>query len=288
MRYKIQHTTTYRYSEPVSVCHNQACLLPRNCAQQTVIESEVIISPLPARRDNYVDYFGNRALYFAIQTPHDTLAVTARSTVDTRAGAPPGDSPPWEQVARQLATDTSAAGLLARGFIAESLVSVPDARIADFARASFLHERPLLEAAQDLTARIYQDFTYDPAFTTLATPLSEVLEHRRGVCQDFAHLAIACIRSVGLPARYVSGYLETLPPPGQEKLRGADASHAWIAVYLPDHGWFDFDPTNNQMASEQYVTLAWGRDYNDVTPLKGIVFGGGEHQLEVAVDVERN
>lgn len=151
-----------------------------------------------------------------------------------------------------------------------------------------LSGRPLLDAARDLTRRIYQDFTYDPHFTTVATPLDQVLENRRGVCQDFAHLAIGCLRSMGLAARYISGYLETIPPPGQPRMEGADASHAWLAVYLPTLGWVEFDPTNDCMPGEQHITLAWGRDYGDVVPLKGIMSGGGSHELEVGVDVKRS
>ena len=162
-----------------------------------------------------------------------------------------------------------------------------DPAIRAFAEQSFTPARPLLAAMVDLTRRIFTEFTYDPHFTTIVTPLSDVLAHRRGVCQDFAHLEIACVRAMGLPARYVSGYLETLPPPGKEKLRGADASHAWLSAYIPEQGWVDFDPTNNQIPSEQYITTAWGRDYGDVTPLKGVIFGGGEHTLAVSVDVER-
>ena len=157
----------------------------------------------------------------------------------------------------------------------------------EYAYDSFAPGRPFLDAVQDLTHRIYQDFTYDPHFTTVITPLSEVFEHRRGVCQDFAHFALACLRGMGLAARYVSGYLETLPPPGQPKLQGADASHAWLSVYLPEQGWFDFDPTNDQPRTEQYITIGWGRDYGDITPVKGILYGGGDHKLEVSVDVER-
>jgi len=197
------------------------------------------------------------------------------------------DSPPWEAVRERVAADTTTPGLEARDFVLPSAFVPPDDAVWDYARASFPPGRPLLEAVRDLTRRIHQEFRYDPGFTTIVTPLAEVLAHRRGVCQDFAHLQIACLRSLGLPARYVSGYLETLPPPGKAKLQGADASHAWVSVYDPEQGWTDFDPTNDQLVGEQHITTAWGRDYGDVTPLKGIIFGGGEHTLEVAVDVER-
>ena len=157
----------------------------------------------------------------------------------------------------------------------------------DYAIPSFPVGRPIVDAVDDLVKRIHRDFTYDPQFTTIATPLLDVLKHRRGVCQDFAHVAIACLRSLGLAARYVSGYIETIPPAGQARLVGADASHAWFSLYVPEWGWLDFDPTNNQMASDQHIILAVGRDYQDVTPLKGVLFGGGKHQLDVSVDVER-
>ena len=157
----------------------------------------------------------------------------------------------------------------------------------DYAEKSFAKGRPLLEAVEDLTTRLYTDFTYDPGFTTIATPLADVVKHRRGVCQDFAHLGIACLRALGLAARYVSGYIETDPPPDQEPLEGADASHAWFSVYLPQFGWIDFDPTNNQIPADRHITVAWGRDYADVTPLKGVVFGSGTHELSVSVDCKR-
>jgi transglutaminase-like putative cysteine protease len=160
--------------------------------------------------------------------------------------------------------------------------------LADYATPSFSDDRPFLSAVMDLTQRIFADFSYDPQFSDVATPLADVLKHKRGVCQDFAHLAIGCLRSLGYPARYVSGYLETLPAAGQEKLIGADATHAWFAVYSPGEGWYEFDPTNNKMTTEQHITTAWGRDYSDVSPLKGVIFGGGHSpQLQVSVDVQR-
>ena len=178
--------------------------------------------------------------------------------------------------------------LEARQFRLESNFIEFGSGIMEYAAPSFAAGRPLLEAVHDLMQRIHRDFTYDPHFSNIATPLHQVLEHRRGVCQDFAHLAIACLRAQGLAARYVSGYLETLPPPGETKQIGADASHAWFGVYVPYQGWVDFDPTNDQIPADRHITLAWGRDYADVAPLKGVVFGGGQgHHLEVAVDVER-
>ena len=287
MKYHIRHRTLYHYSEEVSLCHNQACLLPKTTPWQHCLRSTLKIDPYPVQLVERRDFFDNRISYFSLQSPHLSLTVTTQSTVEVQPPTPYPDSPPWEQLRAELAQDFSAPGLLARALALDSPMISSNAAINEYAQASFPPSRPFLQAVHDLTHRIYQDFTYDPHFTTVITPLHEVLEHRRGVCQDFAHLAIACIRSLGLPARYVSGYLETLPPPGQEKLQGADASHAWLSVYVSGQGWFDFDPTNNQARTEQYIVIGWGRDYGDVTPLKGILYGGGEHELEVAVNVER-
>lgn len=289
MKYRITHKTMYVYSDTVSFCHNEAYLMPRNSAWQTCLHSQLWIDPIPALMQERTDFFRNRSHYFTIQTAHKMLTVTAISDVEVNLPENLSlESDAWENIRDDLATDLSPEGLEARNFILESpFITTKDPTILEYVATSFTKKRPLLDAVMDLTTRIYNDFTYDPQFTTIATPLSEVLEHRRGVCQDFAHLAIAGVRTMGLAARYVSGYLETLPPPGEQKLRGVDASHAWFSVYLPTLGWVDFDPTNNQMLTEQYITTAWGRDYEDVTPLKGIIFGGGEHKLEVSVDVER-
>ena len=191
----------------------------------------------------------------------------------------------WELVAQRLQSDRTAEVLDALQYTLDSPMIESNEKLAAYARHSLLPGRPLLQAVNELMQRIFADFTYDPEFSSIATPLSEVLKHKRGVCQDFAHLAIACLRSQGLAARYVSGYIETLPAPGKERLVGADASHAWFSVYLPDAGWIDFDPTNNQMPIDKHITVAWGRDFSDVTPLKGIAFGGGQHKLHVSVDV---
>jgi len=290
MKYRVTHKTAYHYSDNVSLCQNEAYLRPRNSVWQTCLHSQLWIEPTPALMHERIDFFDNHVHYFTVQAPHKTLTITAISDIDIHDTLPQSllASPPWEQVRDSLMIDTTAASLSARAFILASPFITPNAALTDYAQPSFTPQRPLLEAVLELTQRIYAEFTYDAQFSTIATPLAEVLEHRRGVCQDFAHLAIACLRTQGLAARYVSGYLETLPPPGQAKLRGVDASHAWFSVYVPQQGWIDFDPTNNQIITEQYITTAWGRDYNDVTPLKGIIFGGGsEHRLEVAVDVER-
>lgn len=287
MKYQISHRTLYHYAAEVTLCHNQACLLPRELPGQRCLHSRLQVNPGPTQLLERRDFFDNRINYFSLQTPHKTLSITAQSTIEVAPPPPYPKSPPWEQVRTELAQDFSTEGLNARALALGSVLVGFDPAINEYARLSFKPGRPLLDAVHDLTHRIYEDFAYDPHFTTVVTPLSEVFEHRRGVCQDFAHLAISCLRGLGLAARYVSGYLETLPPPGQPKLQGADASHAWLSVYLPGQGWFDFDPTNDQPRTEQYITIGWGRDYADVTPVKGILYGGGKHKLDVAVDVDR-
>lgn len=288
-RYSVLHRTQYTYSVPVSHCHNEAHLLPRSCARQYCRRSHLRIRPTPAVCHEREDFFGNRTTYFAIQEPHTTLEVTALSEVDTVPAAIPDlhASPPWEEACQRLYTDLSPAVLEARQFVLDSPLVNVTPELAAYAAPSFSPGCFLLAAVHDLMRRIHQEFTYDPHYTTVTTPLSEVLQHRRGVCQDFAHLAIGCLRSQGIAARYVSGYLELLPPPGQQRSVTSDASHAWVAVYCPNLGWVDFDPTNDQVPSDRHITVAWGRDYSDVTPLKGVVFGGGAHTLQVSVEVHR-
>jgi len=234
------------------------------------------------------DFFGNYVAYFSLQQSHQHLTVTARSEVTVAAERPQLDfyqDIRWEGVCERLHSDDAQENLDARQYLLDSPLVAGTTELADYAKPSFGKGRPLLEAVHDLMQRIHVDFAYDPHFTTVSTPLDEVLKHRRGVCQDFAHLAIGCLRAQGIPARYVSGYVETLPPPGKARLVGADASHAWFSVYMHGIGWLDFDPTNNQMPMDRHVTLAWGRDYSDVTPLKGVIFGGGKHEVVVSVDV---
>jgi transglutaminase-like putative cysteine protease len=291
MKYRVIHKTVYRYQTTVSLCQNEAYLSLRDTPLQSCQKSELWISPRPAAQYERNDFFGNRVVYFAVQTPHKVLTVNAISDVEIRHPGSillPEHSPPWEEARDALAQANDEEYLAARPFTLESpFVPLNHQAIRDYALISFTPQRPVMAAARDLMTRIYREFTYDPHFSTIVTPLSEVLAHRRGVCQDFAHLGIACIRAMGLPARYVSGYLETQPPPGEPKLRGADASHAWLAIHVPGLGWVDIDPTNNQIPGEQHITTAYGRDYGDVTPLKGVIFGGGGHELDVSVDVER-
>ena len=246
MKFQIKHVTRYRYDDPVSLCHNVAHLKPRAMPSQTVLSSQLRIDPWPAVSREYKDFFGNRVNYFCIQQSHRTLEVGVTSEIEVEPPELPdfAHSPPWEQIAGLLRDNLRESQLQAQIF------SLPTRHLPDepgavaFARESFPPGRPILEAVQDLMGRIYHELEFDPNFSTIATPVAEVLAHRRGVCQDFAHLGLACLRGLGLAARYVSGYLETLPPPGQPKLQGADASHAWFAVYVPGLDWVDFDPTN--------------------------------------------
>jgi transglutaminase-like putative cysteine protease len=292
MLYRVTHRTRYDYEESVGQCHNVAFMMPRNTLRQTCLQADVLVEPQPVALTERRDYFGNRVCHFAIEGPHRSLEVTARSLVDVREGGNAGSQLDFgntcAQVLGMLADDRDSDTLLAREFVLPSPLVEGGAEIRDYAGPFFAPDRPFLSAVRTLTQSIFQEFRYDTTFSDVSTPVREVLEHRRGVCQDFAHLAIACVRSMGFAARYVSGYLETLPPPGREKLVGSDASHAWFAVYSPGEGWFEFDPTNDLVAGHQHIVTAWGRDYADVAPLRGVVFGGGEkHRLRVSVDVSR-
>jgi len=291
MKFQIVHTTRYEYSQPVTLCHNEAHLRPRQCPGQVCDTSVLTMEPAPIRQHERLDYFGNPCTVFSIQESHQTLVVTATSTVARSAIAAPSSLPeslPWEEVGERLQERIDDERLEARHLVLPSPFVPLSPPLAEFALESFPAGRPLLDGVRDLSARIHRDFVYDSGFTTIATPISEVFAERRGVCQDFAHLAIACLRSLGLPARYVSGYIETVPPPGATQAqRGADASHAWFSVFDPTSGWVDFDPTNDQIVGTHHVVTAWGRDYSDVAPLKGIIFGGGTHTVDVAVDMKR-
>lgn len=291
MKYRIQHSTCYKYALSVSNCYNVAYVLPRNTATQQVDSIDIKISPMATTHNTRTDCFGNQFLQFSIEKDHRELELSITSTievkdVETNINLDFGN--PCSYVKYLLENTKSIECVNAREFMLDSLMVQSQQYLADYAAPSFAEDRPFLSAVMDLTQRIFTDFTYDPEFSDIATPLAEVFKHKRGVCQDFAHFAIGCLRSLGYPARYVSGYLETLPPPGEEKLVGADATHAWFAVYSPGEGWFEFDPTNNKVTGEQHITTAWGRDYSDVTPLKGVIFGGGHSpQLFVSVDVQR-
>jgi len=288
MKYRIIHKTAYRYSEPASLSQNELFLHPRETVTQRVIQSRLTIVPEPQYLHQRTDYFGNIAHVFMVQQPHEELAMSTVSRVETSLPVTPEavGTPPWETVARRLAAHESPAELEANQFVFVSpLITISPAATA-YAHPSFPPGTPVLAGALDLVHRIFTEFTYDKSATTVDTTVDQVLADRKGVCQDFAHVAISCLRALGLAARYVSGYLETKPPPGKLRLVGADASHAWISLFVPDAGWVDLDPTNNLIAGESHITVAWGRDYGDVTPVKGVVMGGGVHMLSVTVDVE--
>jgi transglutaminase-like putative cysteine protease len=289
MMYRVKHVTTYRYGDPVLLAHHQSHLTPRQTPHQTCLRAQLRITPQPSEIDESgVDYYGNPTAFFGLRDPHGTLTVQVTSKVEVRPRElPTADyGAPWSGPCDPLADLTGETLVEVADFCFDSpFVTVsPDLRA--YAQISFAKGRPLMGCLLDLNKRIRNEFAYDPTTTTVATPLSQVLAQKSGVCQDFAHLFIACARAMGLPARYVSGYLLTKPPPGKQKLRGSDASHAWVSVFLPDFGWVDFDPTNNCLPDLEHVTLGWGRDFDDVSPLRGVVLGGGEHRLKVGVDVE--
>lgn len=288
MIYRISHKTTYRYSEPVTVSQHVARLQPRRTPAQSEARFALQVSPAPTVRTFHVDYFGNRTCFFSIEELHTRLEVVAESEVEVSPESQPAldVSPAWEDVAVMFRDPVAPSVAEAFQFVFDSPLLSPAPDLADYARKSFPTGTPLLVGVRDLTSRIHRDFKFDPKATTISTPLREVFEKRHGVCQDFAHLGIACMRSIGLPARYVSGYLRTEPPPGKPRLIGADYSHAWFSVFCPHLGFVDFDPTNDVMPSDRHVTIAFGRDFSEVSPLAGIVTGGGEHELSVSVNVD--
>jgi transglutaminase-like putative cysteine protease len=287
MKYEVTHRTTYHYSEPVTLGHNSTHLTPRTLARQRCLANRLVILPAPSCQRTWTDYFGNQVTYFTVEEEHRELTVTAFSEVAMEDPAPtePASTAGWEEARSAVRRTGDSIDVSAAPFSFDSPCVRRDDRLAAYAAMSFKPGRPLLEAAVDLTGRIYREFKYDPTATSVSTPTMEVFEKRRGVCQDFAHLQIGCLRSLGLTARYVSGYLLTDPRPGQAKLVGADASHAWLSLFCPGQGWIDFDPTNNVIPSVRHVTVAWGRDYGDVCPIKGVFLGGGTHWMNVAVDV---
>lgn len=290
MKYRIKHKTVYHYSQSVSMCFNEARMTPLSNSHQTCAKNRFVIQPVPETVNRRVDYFGNQVMHFDILQSHQELSVLVISEVEVFDHANlllEANDVPWEVVRDTVRTSTVPEHIALREYTLASPLIPLIQEVQDYARTIFLPGRPMLEAVQTLMARIHKEFTYDPDATSISTPIKEVMQTKRGVCQDFAHLAIACLRSVGLPALYVSGYLETLPPPGQPKLEGADASHAWFAVHMLDGGWVHFDPTNNITPSLQHIIVAHGRDFADVTPLKGVIYGGNEHTLRVSVDVQR-
>jgi transglutaminase-like putative cysteine protease len=287
MRYDVRHRTTYRYSQPVSISHHVLHLVPRRHDRQVLHASSLSITPDAVVRSDAEDYFGNPVTFLTIRKQHEQLTIESRSLIDVVAPEPraPSRTMPWDRIFRHLEQRRTRDDIATLQFAFDSPYTQASAELAGYALESFPPGRPVLEAVLDLTRRIHRDFRYDSTATGVSTRVDQVFRLRRGVCQDFVHLELACLRALALPARYVSGYLLTRAPPGREKLIGSDASHAWISVWCPEAGWVDLDPTNDMPAGEEHVTLAWGRDYGDISPINGVIFGGGEHVIDVAVDV---
>jgi transglutaminase-like putative cysteine protease len=288
MKYEVTHETQYGYTRSAPVCHNLVHLTPRQTPRQRCRDFRLEISPVPSYVNSRQDYFGNQSSHFSIHQSHEGLKVTACSlvTLSSVEASEAAKSPGWESIRDELPSVRSPEWLDAYQFAFDSPCVKSSVELALYALESFLPQRPVLEAVADLNRRIHRDFRYDPQATSVTTPVHEVFRHRHGVCQDFAHAAIGCLRSLGLAARYISGYLRTVPPPGQPRLVGADASHAWFAVYAGTWGWIDFDPTNELLVDTDHVTLAWGRDYSDVAPVRGVFVGSGQHAMTVSVDVQ--
>lgn len=288
MKLRVVHRTSYVYGEPATTSHHEARLTPRQSESQRTITHDLEIAPNPSSWRARLDYFGNRTHYFGLTEPHRRLDVTVTSLVETSRDELPNfaSTPSCKAVGELLVSERRRDVLQATQMRFASPLVPLCSELAEYAAPSFAANPPILQAAVDLMARIHHDFSYDPTATTATTPLQSVIQSRRGVCQDFSHVMVGCLRAMGLGARYVSGYLRTHPPPGKERLIGADATHAWVSVWVPELGWVDFDPTNCLCPGEEHITLAVGRDFADVTPLRGVILGGGRHLLEVSVDVE--
>ena len=288
MRYRVTHKTAYQYDDYVTLGHNEARLRPRNSGRQTVRHSKLRVQPVPGNIDSFNDYFGNEADFFTLDAPYKELSVIAESEVDVVVFGEIEASKtiPWDALQLEQSQGIKKS-LDVLEFLHESPFIGIESWVRDYAQESFPPGCPVLEGASHLMGRVFGDFTYRPGVTEISTPLCEVFRRREGVCQDFAHFQIACLRAMGIPARYASGYLLTTPPPGKEKVRGSDASHAWLSVYCGEPGFVDLDPTNDLLPGDTYITLGWGREYGDVSPLKGVVLGGGSSSfVSVEVDVD--
>lgn len=282
MLYRITHSTRYAYPAPVVQCFNETRLTPRPLPGQHVLEHSLGVDPHPAFLQNRTDYFGNPVATFAILEKHDRFAAIASSVVAVEVLRKEiHSSPPWEKVCDLLAVPLDRESIAASEFIFDSPYISAGAELREYARPTFTPGRPLLSALEELMARIHDEFKYQPKSTSIDTPLLEVLLNRQGVCQDFAHLMIGALRSLRLAARYVSGYIRSSP-----RFQGVSSSHAWVSVFDPENGWLSFDPTNNMMPTDAHVILAWGRDYGDVTPVKGLTLGGSGQSVEVEVRVQ--
>jgi transglutaminase-like putative cysteine protease len=286
-QYTVRHRTTYQYQSDVAYSRLVAHLVPRTTERQGLLQIDVRVAPQPAKRFERTDFFGNTTTWFVIDEPHDALEVFAESRVAIEPLDPivPDASLAWQLVRESFDAALGTDAYEAVQFTFDTPLTATDDTVVAYARPSFSRGRPLLACLIELNSRIHADFTFDSEATDTRTTVKDAFELRAGVCQDLAHVGIACVRSMGLAARYVSGYLLTHPPPGRERLIGADASHAWFSAWVPPYGWLDFDPTNDMLPSDQHITVAWGRDYGDVTPIHGILTGGSEQDVDVAVDV---
>jgi len=289
MIYSIEHKTEYEYQDLVSACHNIVYQKPLNSSFQKLRKHEYLIEPKPQFVEERFDFFENSYAYFSLEVPHKNLIVVSKSEVELQSpfwqGINLGNTMNWEEVAIFL--QSTAASNDVRQFCLESTLVYYISGMRDYVLAIFRPGRPILESMLEFNTRIYHDFKYKSGYTDISTPMEKLFHDRTGVCQDFAHFSIACLRSIGLAAKYVSGYIENIPPPGKKKLKGSDASHAWLSLFVPNLGWVEFDPTNNMMISQQHIRVAVGRDFKDVVPLKGIVYSSGGHELKVAVDVKK-
>jgi transglutaminase-like putative cysteine protease len=286
-RYTVEHETRYAYGAPVSQSWQLARLTPRMLPWQRLLAHSLQIDPPADERRDELDSFGNTVTHFGLHGAHRMLRVRMACTVEVGVRPEPAaiDAPSWESVRDAIRRDPAQDDLVPAGMCEPTLLVPLSEGARLYASSSFGRERPWLDAVTELMQRIHADFEFEPGATTVSTSVDEVLYQRRGVCQDFAHLMLACLRSHGLPARYVSGYLLTDPPPGMARLMGVDASHAWVAAYAPQYGWVEFDPTNDQLADQRYITLTWGADFADVVPLRGVILGEGEQRMDVKVSV---
>lgn len=287
-RYHVIHETLYRYASPVSLSQHLLHLTPRDSEFQRILRHQLELLPDATERHSHPDWFGNACEWLAVRQNHEMLRLIAASTVEVRSRPDAWrrvGGPPWDAVAAMLAAFPAQAPLNAQEFalVSPQIPLLEDVRV--WTQASFVPGRPLLDAARHLMQRIWREFEFDPKVSTVSTPVAETFQRRRGVCQDFSQLMISALRALGLSARYVSGYILTHPAPGKPRLIGADASHAWVEVWCPENGWVGFDPTNNLQPDLEHVILGWGRDFSDVTPMRGVILGGASHEVEVHVTV---
>ena len=287
-RYSVRHRTFYRYGQKMSSGQSIGHLRPRDTPNQDVVSASIAVEPAPEDRTSWIDSFGNPVDSFTITARHETLEVVSMCSVDVRVPIVPALDEPWENVMAAMSTGLSDDEISAQQFALPSPFVPYMFELHALAKETFTKSRPFGDALRALTHLIFSTYSFDPHFSDVSTPLEDVVAHRRGVCQDFAHLMVGAMRAIGFAARYVSGYIETDPPLGETKLIGSDASHAWCSVYVPGHGWIDADPTNDQLPPRRHITVAWGRDYGDVPPLRGVVLGPASTQaMTVEVDVTR-